>query len=262
MEKIKNLDGICYEKNFLTDVIFRIDFSPILSLQSSLNKEFINSIEERFKRIEQQQTIEIQATVGTDSKLIGNEFNFFIWKVYDINSDNYVSLSHKHLSIVTNRYTNFDAFYENINFILKNFRKFYGNDLNINRIGMRYINKILMNSDNQFGWNKYLHDSLTQFIDNFIGNKNALTRSLTQMHYKLNDDDNMIFTYGIYNSDFPSVISKKEFILDYDCFTRFAENRDELKIIIDFHKQVQLFFEQSITEDLRLIMKEITQNES
>jgi len=42
------------------------------------------------------------------------------------------------------------------------------------------------------------------------------------------------------------------------------QDSEILKVSVssDFHKQVQLFFEQSITEDLRLIMKEITQNES
>jgi uncharacterized protein (TIGR04255 family) len=46
------LNNICYEKNFLKQVILRLDFSPILILQKELNPDFQEKIRSKFPVLE------------------------------------------------------------------------------------------------------------------------------------------------------------------------------------------------------------------
>ena len=65
----------------------------------------------------------------------------------------------------------------------------------------------------------------------------------------------MTFTYGIPNSIFPSKISRKEFLLDFDCYTENIEEDSVLQHLKIFHNKIQQFFEYCIKEKLRNLME-------
>ncbi len=77
------------------------------------------------------------------------------------------------------------------------------------------------------------------------------------MHYlELKEEGyNLKFQFGLFNSEYPNPISRKEFVLDYDCSTN--EETDILEIFDkakEFNKKIHEWFEKSIQDGLRDIM--------
>lgn len=69
------------------------------------------------------------------------------------------------------------------------------------------------------------------------------------------DDSMMTFTHGIYNSEFPAKVSRREFLLDYDCHTEDIECGDLVKKYISpFQLKINRMYEASIEEGLRTLM--------
>ena len=65
----------------------------------------------------------------------------------------------------------------------------------------------------------------------------------------------MNFNYGLYNSEFPNKISRKDFVLDYDCYTANIEKKDSYEYLNKFHEKINEEFEKSIEEGLRKEME-------
>lgn len=65
------------------------------------------------------------------------------------------------------------------------------------------------------------------------------------------------FNFCVFNSDFPNESVRKEFILDYDCYSRFPINPQEndiIEITKSYNSYIEKLFELSITDSLRTIM--------
>lgn len=65
------------------------------------------------------------------------------------------------------------------------------------------------------------------------------------------DDYTMNFNFGLFNSEFPAKISRKEFALDYDCYTELFEPEDIDDYLIKFNSEIKNMFERSIKNGLR-----------
>jgi uncharacterized protein (TIGR04255 family) len=57
------------------------------------------------------------------------------------------------------------------------------------------------------------------------------------------------------NDEFPNPITRKEFILDYDCFSHDVEYTEVINKLSDFHNNIQEMFENSIEDKLRKQME-------
>ncbi len=69
------------------------------------------------------------------------------------------------------------------------------------------------------------------------------------------DDIKVNFNYGIFNEYFPSPIIKNEFILDIDAYTDSPKKYEECRNLIEeLNTVIAIYFERSITEDLRKLM--------
>ena len=87
---------------------------------------------------------------------------------------------------------------------------------------------------------------------NFISDKEDMSRHITLI--ELNKEDYRLrFQYGIANSLYPSKIIRKEFVLDYDCFTfESLESPEEITSkVSEFNKTILDIFEESIEDGLR-----------
>ena len=68
-------------------------------------------------------------------------------------------------------------------------------------------------------------------------------------------DMNLHFQYGMINPDFPAVIRKKVFILDYDAFCSGLKTESEIREnIYRFNIEIGNLFERCIKDKLREIM--------
>ena len=60
---------------------------------------------------------------------------------------------------------------------------------------------------------------------------------------------------GLFNSNYPAPITKKDFLIDMDAFVDFPHVIVDVPSYLDsLHSELQNFFEASITEELRSIL--------
>jgi uncharacterized protein (TIGR04255 family) len=153
------------------------------------------------------------------------------------------------LSIINNSYKDSDEMKKVIRYIVAQLKSTYG-DIISKRIGLRYINIISFSGENPFEWDNYISDNLLSML-RFVENKSELTRAMNVI--ELNKEYfRFRFQSGMFNSEHPNPITRKEFVLDYDGYTT---EETELSGIEDsvgkIHGEIKKMFEDSIKQGLR-----------
>ena len=60
------------------------------------------------------------------------------------------------------------------------------------------------------------------------------------------------FQFGIFNTEFPNPIARKEFILDLDCICNDETNISEIDdVVIEMHETISSLFEEMILEEYK-----------
>lgn len=246
--------SITYNKNFLTSVIFRIDFSTITELTTQLPSDIKDGIIVDFPIFEPQSQVGVQfeqnkgAIVGTQS------ISKMSWSFLNSDKTRLVEIDANYLLLNFKTYIDYADFANNVKKVLELFFKKYP-DLAINRVGMRYINEINIAGVDYFDWSEYINESLISSFD-FFDEKDKIRRVMSTVALKEDEDISVNFSYGIFNQYFPNEISEKSFILDYDCYSRVGVSSDDKNLEIvnradKYHKIIKKYFEQSITEIFR-----------
>lgn len=252
-----------YKKNFITNVIFRIDFPKILNLTEqnppSKLQEIIN---EKFPRLEEIKGSQIETKIMKNSTFDIKGITKISWSFINREKTINISIDPEFLTIEYLKYENFTEFFKTIKFIFDNFIDLYNIKL-INRLGLRYINQIKLEVGNPLNWNNLIDASLFSVSENFV-KKNYRNNISRSMHFLgINEEEyNLIFQFGMHNSEYPSPINRKEFILDYDCMSK--EEIDVIEVlnkVEKFNKIIYEWFESSIMNKLREEMG-VIKNES
>jgi len=242
-------DKVQYKKNFLTDVIFRIDFPIILDIAENTPKEFQNRILNDFPILEPIQQVGI-GIEKRDSDINTFTANKTIWRFLSSKRDYIVELDSAFLAVVCKKYDNFTDFKKTVSKMLESFIQIYPN-LMINRLGLRYINQIQLEEDDFFIWEKYLNKSLITNL-NFFEEKSNLRRAMQVYEIVPENEVSINFKCGIFNSSFPAPVNRKEFTLDYDCYTNTQLSSDQIvDKLANFNEIVGEYFEKSVTDKLR-----------
>ena len=245
------LSKIKYGKNFLSDVIFRVDFSPILVIRESISSKFQEQLRPLFPLLTEQKVFEFAAKI--ESGLIeGSSKPLSNWVLEDAEHRFRLTLNFAYLAVEDLRYRTLDEFVKVIQPILEAFKLYYTNP-QFTRLGLRYINTIKLNEGNPFDWKSLIAEPLVCPVEGFIGSKQELSRAMSQ--FVLNKGEcTVIFNFGIFNPEYPSRIASREYILDYDCFSQDVD-ADLIKQMRDFNEQVLRLFELSIQDPLRVMME-------
>jgi len=130
-------------------------------------------------------------------------------------------------------------------------------ELNIIRIGLRYIDEIEIKQDQEiFDWKEYLNTKLFSALS-IPAKKDSkfISRAFSNLEFNFGDH-NLILKYGMFNPDYPSPIKKKAFILDSDAFKRDNIQDNEVYTVLDeLHNRISNLFESKLIKDgLREIM--------
>ena len=241
-----------YKKNFLKSVIFRIDFPIILELSTNPPVEFQKKIIDNFPLTEQKTITELSVHMNkTDTT--HESFKSFIWIFNNASKNRKVEISQKHLTVEFKDYTLFAEFLEVVSKVYNSFLQSYNTPL-ISRFGHRYTNNITIKSGNTFDWSGFINKKLIYVIDEFLTEKEKLSKLISQVIYNI-DDYKVFFNYGMHNSDYPSVIGRKEFVLDYDCVIDNINATDVLTYLNIFNLRVNTMFEYCIDDELRKLME-------
>jgi len=128
--------------------------------------------------------------------------------------------------------------------------------MTVNWVELRYFNVITIEQGDPLDWGNLLADSLTSMIS-FLKDKSILSRAMNTIN--LNKSDYKIaLRSGLFNSEFPSTLARKEFVLDYECYSDDEKEIDQISGLIRvFHDEIAGLFEASIKDGLREIIGEI-----
>lgn len=249
---MEDFTSICYKTNFLSNVIFKIDFSPILKINMDELVEFQEAIRKELPEIETKDLVTLKADFQKESNSFEKEISkLIVFKSLD--SKKRIEVSHSFLAVVFNDYNSFEEFLLIVNNAYNELYKKFSPV--IKRVGLRYVNNIIIKQGNPFDWKDLIHESLISNLSGDLFDAHKLSRMMTQVNYN-EDDYNMIFNYGIFNIEFPAKISRREFILDYDCYSENPNSLEINKLVQEFHNEIQLLFEKSIKHKLKEIMNE------
>ena len=247
--------GNKYKKHFLKSVIFRIDLAQSLSQSKKLAFDFHEIIKEKFPTKEDISGIRFEATMG----LVGKDQGTVKQTQHTVTSYKFTDASGKtilvlepepsNLNLSFNSYNNSDELKEFIDSIIEAFKRTYGIIL-IKRIGLRYINNIDITEGDAFDWGLFINDHLVSMLD-FSPNKGETSRAIGRI--ELNKDTHKVqFYYGIANPEYPNPIARKEFILDYDCYSTDEINITDVPSTVKIlHDEIKSLFERSILDGLR-----------
>lgn len=250
----RNLRSICYDKNFLTNVIFRIDFAGQLpDVDKALPKELRNLILESFPVPEQKvrQVREI-SILRTDVKA-RNMPGSLEWNFHTEDRQRTACVAPECFWIRFKKYDSYDNFRaEAVRIISGIFGAFP--DVMIRRTGLRYINDVQLPEGDPVDWRGLINEELIRpYVFREFAKAN-IVRAMNTMELKT-EGHSLRFIYGIFNRNYPSEVKEKGFILDFDAFKDGACSQGEVMPVFDMLQAcVQSSFERSIAGGLREIM--------
>lgn len=238
-----------YKRNFLKDVIFRIDFvnpinvnsfvqdnlpelrkmyplySPIKLKQNNIK---VNFDEVKGDTVERMETIQVKQIFFNASRTAQMKI-----------SSNALIINYK-------KYDDFDLLYKDIVNVLELLTK--NSNIIVGRTGLRYINIFENNDLNKIDWSKYIIPSML-FIENW-NNSNVLQHMSVANIKK--DECILKIQYGLFNGEIPNDRVKDSYVLDIDAS---SVEMCELVVVKEqigkWNDYVREIFEYSITEQMK-----------
>lgn len=245
--------GWVYEKTYLTNVIFRVDFPKIMEMDQTKK---VPQLQERFKDIfpnfKEIPGGVIEYQLGLEDFAIKKEKRV-AWEFSDKEGLKKVVITPETAILEYKKYSTFDDFLVDIKLVFDKLIELY-QIKSCKRIGLRYINQITIPSGNPLDWNGYIHPSLSSVVKGFTESRDSVLRSMHLLEVQ-EKSNNLTFQFGLFNSEYPNPIARKEFALDLDCSSREEIPATQIyKSASEYNEVVSKWFERSITDELRRTM--------
>lgn len=248
-EKV-DLSSICYAKNYLTEVIARIDLvSPIIQLKDQLPKEISTKALRHFP-IDEPSRVSTQNVVLQLNNVTSNREDYTEWNFYGWNRKNRLTIIPDAVFVSVSEYERYETLREQIVEIEEAFFKQYL-DAQPKRLGLRFINQLEFPISNNLGWSKYVNSDLLGLF-RFSDSQDSKPVRIFHNYETRENDFNLRFQFGVHNPDYPAPIRRNVFVLDYDAYFQGLIEPVDIPLMLDrFHSKIQNFFEVSITDALR-----------
>ena len=258
---MQEYSSICYNNSFLNQVIVRIDFLQFIPTNTTFNEIVEKEILKIFPRRGKDQIIRFNSiNVVFDENNNGlpnanGEILEGIQREYFTNDGtNKLVLSNKFIIFEINKYSNFDEHKQWLQSIVYAF--FQRIRASIVRTGIRYINifqqpKIKLQK-------KYFTPEVAASLYPKIAmaeGSPCMIRSMHMSEYRI-DEMTMNFRFGMYNPEYPNILRKNDFVLDFDFFSNDVIDSADgvLHVLEKGHDEIQSLFEHTITDSLREVM--------
>ena len=250
----QDYDEIAYRKNFLAEVIVRVDFpQDIKHIASSLPPKIAAVAKQNFPILEPRQAVEKNIQVSGKS-FASHEKEFMEWHFHGVDRGKTLAFTPRAFYITYKQYQKYEGLKTEFKEILDSFFDIFSDSIP-SRLGLRYINSIDVQNGNPLDWAGLLNDKLI-YLFQFPDKPTDLSRVFHNIEFAL-DDFNIRYQFGMHNPDYPARIRKKVFILDFDAYYQGPIDCNDIMGMLDkFHQEIQILFEKSITEDLRGKMNE------
>lgn len=235
-----------YKSNYITNVILNCRLPKVLDLmESKPPSDFQKKIENVFPLINQLSgdIYQLSPNLFKQEKRVG-------WEFTNKEQNKKIFLEPETLEIEFTEYSTFEDFFDTVKIVFNALVESYSTKI-IKRSSLRYINQIYFKYGNSLDWGKYITKSLFRFPKEFFNEKIKPLRYLYSLEFKENGY-NVRFNYGLFNTEYPSPINRKEFVLDYDCYLKEdIETSEALEKVKEFHETADRWFEMSILQPLR-----------
>lgn len=251
----KSRDPICYDRNFLTEVLVRMDFGNEMEALNNLDKRVHESALKDFPIPNPQDFHESQILVSKEN-LKRSKNKKFTDHIYDgANREKQLKINPKRIVIIHYQFNQFEnlvtEFSQIINSLFECLPEIYGK-----RLGLRYINEFnIKDLESPLSWEGLIQKKLIEMLK--FPNKSLsqhLSRSFNNMEFNF-DDYNTRFQYGIFNPDYPSKVKKNQFIMDFDSYSNKSLDIQDIPDQLNtLHSSIQDLFEDSITDEMRKIL--------
>lgn len=249
-------EQIAYSKPLVKEAIIRIDLaSQIESINKKLSNKLYKNILNFFPIAEPQKSYQQQFEFTGKSIQGKGGIENTEWVFFTKSRDHQFTINKSCINIISAKYSTYENFSKSLKSIIIDFFDQY-NDSTAIRIGVRYINILSLENDssNPLDWSEYIEPNMIG-ITNYNLNKEYITRALNILEFNF-DGENVKLQFGVSNSDFPAPVKKKEFVIDIDCYNNgIFEYNDIINIIDNSHNRVQDFFEKTITNKTRELIK-------
>lgn len=250
----KKYDKVCYGKTFLKEVILRIDFpAPLPALKKTIPAKVYKAALSRFP-VSESQKVQAQELQFSATGISTNSREEMQWVFNGKEREKTLVIAPQHMVYSTRDYKSFEEMTEDFFHVL-NVLRFVESELVISRVGLRYVNIIELSDGHPLDWKGYVDDSLLGMFG-FNGRQANLSRVFHVLEYNF-DEINLKCQLGVANPDYPAVVRRRQFVLDLDASSVSVYELDDLqKVISDAHSLVQDFFETSIGEQTRKLLKQ------
>jgi uncharacterized protein (TIGR04255 family) len=232
-------------------VIVRVDFSaPIEELGRGLQPRIKEAALRAFpisepKRVKAQ---ELQFGKGGVRHV---ESEVTEWHFYGRDREKRLTVSPISLLATYSSYTSYEVLRDEFSTVLTALCEAF-RDTTASRVGLRYINNVEKDGE-PFVWNQFIDNGLLGLLTRFA-DPDHVNRIFHIVEY-LYDDLGVKFQFGLANPDFPAMIRKALFVLDFDGYTQGSQDLREILTNIErAHERIQDLFEHSITDNLRQTM--------
>ncbi len=243
-----------YRKNFITKVLFRIDFAriPALVTEPTAFKDLIATLYPTLEPVVRTGIV-FGAQDGTPPT--AQQTTETLWQFTNVEGNQHCNILPESLVIEASTYQDFSTFRESLSTVITAFLNTY-TGVSIERIGLRYINEISISDDTDYlEWENYINPLVSSIVK-FIPEGSRLKRSLNTAEYEIDADTSINVRTGVFNSRYPAEIIQKEFVIDLDCFsrTRPANLLELMENIAKYNAILTDTFEVMVEEPLREIM--------
>lgn len=241
--------GSDYVNPLLKKILVRIDFTyPLFKPDETVPPKLSKKALELFPIPEAKRVKVGKIEFPKKEEPIKSDFHEeTYWMFHGKIRDKRVCIAPEFVYMEYNHYFPFDQ-------ILKEFQTIFEEiiaafpEMQIKRLGLRYINKIERNETDLVNWEKHLKKELLSKF-NIVGDQ-KLIRAFDNLELGY-DTFRLIFQYGMHNPDYPAPICKKIFVLDYDAFSEGNLDLSQIRGNLEaFHEKILYFFrEVCLTED-------------
>ena len=240
-----------YSKNFLNEVIIRLDFvdetpsiNRILPESIARTAKTVLPISEVGNMFTQELQLSPQGFQSASNLPPKKE-----WKFSSRERKLSVSIGDKWIYITCSKYDSFESFFETFTLVADQLFAAFP-DIMISRIGLRYVNNLVVQEiETPLSWSEYINEKYTGTLSLYDEKKYTRAISIIEID---NKDYMQKIQFGLFNPDYPSTILKKEFVIDIDCFnTGLTYIGDYKEIVKLMHAGAKSVFEGFITDKMR-----------
>jgi len=255
------MPGKHYQRNFLTTVVLKLDLEPLPALQTHAQARtpFTDQVATQFPVILGLPVGTITVNMSPTASGIQQQLLGMQWEHRKTpGGTKALVLGPSHLSLEYGKgdFDHFPPFQADFEVGFNALRQCFP-DVHVVRVGLRYVNQISLAEGNPLDWEGIIAAPLVSSVKAALLQGTALARSMHQVHMR-NGDVNTLFHYGIVNPEYPAPVTRREFILDLDCYRQEAiALADVLPIVAGLNETCEQVFENSIEDGLRNQLGEI-----